>query len=168
MPQPQSSDPRCDSHHTTSARTQCGPAVPWSVDTDTIRLVDSWRIDVMLRYLHMIAQKFISGIAARMVQNGDYMLTPPKRDKTPAPRLWASPWPFMGYSERHGIGLISIHQISSPYHTNLSKSIPSSSVYTIIPLAGKVSTATKTCRVYGDLRARTRTLARVSPQVLRP
>ena len=43
---------------------------------------------------------------------------------------------------RHGIGLVRIRQINSPYHTNFSKSIPSSSVDTQIPLAGKVALAT--------------------------
>ena len=46
----------------------------------------------------------------------------------------AFPWP--------GIGLTRIWQINSPYHTNFSKSIPSSSVDTQIPLAGKVALAT--------------------------
>ena len=41
------------------------------------------------------------------------------------------------------IGLVRIRQINSPYHTNFSKSIPSSSVDTQIPLAGKVALATK-------------------------
>ena len=45
----------------------------------------------------------------------------------------AFPWP--------GIGLVRIRKINSPYHTNFSKSIPSSSVDTQIPLAGKVALA---------------------------
>ena len=44
---------------------------------------------------------------------------------------------------RPGIGLVRIWQINSPYHTNFSKSIPSSSVDTQIPLAGKVVLATQ-------------------------
>ena len=44
---------------------------------------------------------------------------------------------------RPGIGLVRIRQINSPYHTNVSKSIPSSSVDTQIPLAGNVALATK-------------------------
>ena len=40
------------------------------------------------------------------------------------------------------IELVRIRQINSPYHTNVSKSIPSSSVDTQIPLAGKVSLVT--------------------------
>ena len=42
-----------------------------------------------------------------------------------------------------GIGLVRIWEINSPYHTNVSKSIPSSSVDTQIPLAGKVALATE-------------------------
>ena len=45
-------------------------------------------------------------------------------------------------SGRPGIGLVRIRQINSPYHTNINKSITISSVYTIIPLAGKVALAT--------------------------
>ena len=69
--------------------------------------------------------------------------------KNPAPRLWASPQPLLGYSGRPGIGLVRIRQINSPYHTNFSKSIPSSSVDTQIPLAGKVALATVTSRKKG-------------------
>ena len=43
---------------------------------------------------------------------------------------------------RPGIGLVRIRQINLPYHTNISESIPSSSVDTQIPLAGKVALAT--------------------------
>ena len=43
---------------------------------------------------------------------------------------------------RPGIGLVSIRKINSPYHTNISKSIHSSSVDTQIPLAGKLALAT--------------------------
>ena len=35
-----------------------------------------------------------------------------------------------------------IRQINSPYHTNISKSITSSSIDTLLPLAGKVALAT--------------------------
>ena len=50
-------------------------------------------------------------------------------------------------SPRPGIGLVRIREINLPYHTNVSKSIPSSSLDTQIPLAGKVAIATthKTC-----------------------
>ena len=51
--------------------------------------------------------------------------------------------------------MVSIRQINSPYHTNFSKSIPSSSVDTQIPLAGKVALATVTSRGKGGT---TRTL----------
>ena len=43
---------------------------------------------------------------------------------------------------RPGIGLVKIWQINLPYHTNVSKSIPSSSVDTQIPLVGNVALAT--------------------------
>ena len=41
------------------------------VDTDMILLVGRWCSDAMLRYLHMTAQTFLEGLAARMVQHGD-------------------------------------------------------------------------------------------------
>ena len=47
------------------------------VDTYTIRLVGRWRSDAMLRYVHTTAQTFTEGLAARMVQHGDYALIPP-------------------------------------------------------------------------------------------
>ena len=47
------------------------------VNTDTIRLVGRWRIDVMLRYLHTTAKTFTEGLASRMVQHGDYALILP-------------------------------------------------------------------------------------------
>ena len=47
------------------------------VDTDMIRLMGSWRSDVMLRYLHTTAKTFTEGLASRMVQHGDYALIPP-------------------------------------------------------------------------------------------
>ena len=46
-------------------------------NTDTIRLVGRWRSNIMLRYLHTSAQIFTSGLAARMVQHGYYVLIPP-------------------------------------------------------------------------------------------
>ena len=69
----------------------------------------------------------------------------PTGTKNPAPRLWVSSQPLLGYSRRPGIGLVRIRQINSPYHTNVSKSIPSSSVDTHISLAGKVALATFLC-----------------------
>ena len=83
----------------------------------------------------------------------------------------------MGYSERPGIGLVRIRKINSPYHTSISKSITSSSVDTLITLAGKVALATKTCREKGGptrARAHTHTRAHVharnlpSPEALIP
>ena len=46
--------------------------------------------------------------------------------------------------------MVSIREINSPYHTNVSKSIPSSSVDTQIPLAGKVALSTVTCTKKGE------------------
>ena len=42
------------------------------VDTYTIRLVGRWRSNAMIRYLHTTVQTFTEGLAARMVQHGDY------------------------------------------------------------------------------------------------
>ena len=47
------------------------------VNTDTIRLVGRGRSNIMLCYLHTTAQTFTEGLATRMVQHGDYALTPP-------------------------------------------------------------------------------------------
>ena len=47
------------------------------VVTYTIRLVGRWRSNIMLRYLHTMAQTFTEGLAARMVQHWDYALIPP-------------------------------------------------------------------------------------------
>ena len=44
---------------------------------------------------------------------------------------------------RLGIELVGIWQINLPYHTNISQSIPSSSVDTLITLAGNVALATR-------------------------
>ena len=50
-----------------------------------------------------------------------------------------------------GIVLVRIWQINSPYHTNINKSITSSSVDTLIPLAGKVALSTQVhCAGYTD------------------
>ena len=73
-------------------------------------------------------------------------------NKNPVPRLWASPRHFMGYNGRPGIGLVRIRQINSPYHTNFSKSTPSSSVDTQIPLAGKVAIATGIDTLNSDIQ----------------
>ena len=47
------------------------------INTYTIRLVGRWRSYAILRYLHTAAQMFTEGIAAQMVQYGDYALIPP-------------------------------------------------------------------------------------------
>ena len=47
------------------------------VDTDTIRLVGMWRSNIILIYLHTTARTFTAGLAARMVQHGEYALIPP-------------------------------------------------------------------------------------------
>ena len=49
----------------------------------------------------------------------------------------------MGHNGRPGIGLVIIRKIKSPYHTNISKSIPSSGVDTQITLGGKVALSTR-------------------------
>ena len=46
-------------------------------DTDRIQLVGRWRRDKIMRYLNMNPQTFTSELAVRMVQHGDYALTPP-------------------------------------------------------------------------------------------
>ena len=54
------------------------------VDTNRIRLVGRWRSDIMLCYLHTAAHTFTEGLAARMVQNGDYaLILPAHRDSNP-------------------------------------------------------------------------------------
>ena len=47
------------------------------VETDTIHLVGRWRINAMLRFLHIKSQELTVALAARMVQYGDYALIPP-------------------------------------------------------------------------------------------
>ena len=47
------------------------------VHTDTIRLVGRCCSDIMMRYLHMSAHTFTSGMTVRMVKHGDYALIPP-------------------------------------------------------------------------------------------
>ena len=58
------------------------------------------------------------------------------------------------------MGLLRIRQINLPYYTNINKSVTSSIVDTIIPLAGKLSLATQTYGGKRDLCARARKLAR--------
>ena len=77
----------------------------------------------------------------------------------------------MSYSGRNGIGLVRILQINLPYHTNINKSMTSSSVDTLIPLAGKMALATQSCRGKGGPRG-TRAHAHArnlpSPEALSP
>ena len=47
------------------------------VDTDIISMLEIWRSDAMIRYLHTLAQGFTSGLLVRMDQHGDYALILP-------------------------------------------------------------------------------------------
>ena len=81
------------------------------VDIDTIRLVGRWWSDAMLRYLHISAQGFASGLMSRMVQHGDYALIPPSTgDSTPFPKVWASIRPTLVISGGYGTLLVMICQ----------------------------------------------------------
>ena len=51
-----------------------------SVDTNNIRLVKRWHINSILIYLHTSAQTFRIGLAALMVQHGDYAIIPPTHE----------------------------------------------------------------------------------------
>ena len=63
--------------------------------------------------------------------------------------------------------MVRIWQLNLPYHTKVNKSIPSSSVDTQIPLAGKLALATVTCRgKEGTTRTRACTLP--NPEALGP
>ena len=44
---------------------------------ETIRLVGRWRIDIILCYIHMSPQTFISGLEMRMVQHRKYAIILP-------------------------------------------------------------------------------------------
>jgi hypothetical protein len=46
------------------------------VDTDIIRLLARWRLDEMLRYLHVQAEPVMRDFASRMLQNGTFTLHP--------------------------------------------------------------------------------------------
>jgi len=46
------------------------------VDTDIIRLIGRWRLDEMLRYLHLQAQPIMRNFARLMLQGGNYNLIP--------------------------------------------------------------------------------------------
>jgi hypothetical protein len=47
-----------------------------NVDTDVIRLIGRWRSDEMLRYLHVQAEPVMRNIAAKMLQQGNFVLHP--------------------------------------------------------------------------------------------
>ena len=146
--QPKSLDPRWVSHQTTSAHAQCNTAAPWpfSFCALTQTRSASWVGGAATQcYATYTRQRKHSqrGLRSAWSNTGTMRLShPPTGTKTTAPIIWDSPWPFMGYSDRPGIGLVRIRKINSPYHTNINKSIPSSSVYTLTPLAGKVELAT--------------------------
>ena len=147
-----------------SAHSQCGPAAPWP---------SSWRAST-----HTWSASWAGGLETRCCATSTRPLKPsqqvlrrvlsnmgtmrlsllPTGAKTPATRLWASPWPFMGYNGMPGIGLVRIRQINSPYYTNISKYIPSSSVNTLTPLAEKVAQGTKICSERGG-PTRTRSIS---------
>lgn len=46
------------------------------VDTDKIRLLGRWRSDEMFRYLHVQAEPLMRNFASKMVQGGNFVLTP--------------------------------------------------------------------------------------------
>ncbi len=46
------------------------------VDTDVICLLGRWCSDEMLRYLHIQAEPVMRDFAARMLLNGNFVLTP--------------------------------------------------------------------------------------------
>ena len=50
------------------------------VDPNTIRLLGRWWSDVMIRYLHTMANSFSKDLAIKMFQHGTYTLIPPAHD----------------------------------------------------------------------------------------
>ena len=46
------------------------------VDPSNIRLIGSWKLDSMLRYLHLQAHNIMSGFSSIMLQGGNYALIP--------------------------------------------------------------------------------------------
>ena len=54
------------------------------VGADRIRLVRRWRSDELYRYLHVQAQQVITGLAAAMLQGGNFRLAPVKPTLLPA------------------------------------------------------------------------------------
>ena len=47
------------------------------VEPYTIRLVERWRSDMILRYLHTRAKSFNEGLSAKMFEHSAYTLIPP-------------------------------------------------------------------------------------------
>ena len=47
------------------------------VDPDTIHMVQRWRSDMILSYLHTTANSFTEGLLANMFKHGAYALIPP-------------------------------------------------------------------------------------------
>ena len=47
------------------------------VEPDTIRLVERWRSNTMLCYLHKTENSFTKGLASKMFEHGAYVLIPP-------------------------------------------------------------------------------------------
>ena len=153
--QPPSWDPRWDSRLKTSVHDRCGPAVPWP---------SSWHVSTRTRsasWVGVTATSCCTTSTRRQIHSRKDLhrawsnmgttrsSRPPMGTKKTAPRLWASPKTLLGYSGRPGIGLVKIRQINSTYHTNFSKSIPSTSVESQIPLAGKMVLDTVTSREKG-------------------
>ena len=161
-----------------SDRARCGPALSWPSSWPS-----SWRASTQTRsalwargaatqYCSTSTQKhrrLQRGLQCAWSNMGTMRLSsPPRGAKSPAFRLWASPWTFMGYSGRPGIWLVRIRKINSPYHTRISKYIPSSSVDILISLAGKVAISTKTCREKGgNMRMHAHNHTHITFQVLR-
>ena len=139
------------------------------VDTDTIRIRGRWRSDVIRAISTQRHRRSRKDLHCAWSNTGTMRSShPPTGTKTPAPRIWASPQPLLGYSGRPGIGLVRIRQINSPYNTNISKSIPSSSVDNQIPISGKVALATVTSREKGGTtRTRAHTGTHTHFQILR-
>ena len=131
-------------HHTLNGAGGAMALLMARVDTYTIRFVSRWISNAIMCYLHTRQRKHAQMGSRRAWSNtGTMHLSHPSTvTETPTPRLWASPRPFMGYSGRPFIGLMSIWQINSPCHNNISIYITSSNVDTLIPLAGKVELAT--------------------------
>ena len=46
------------------------------VDSDILRMIGRWKSDEMFRYLHVQAHPIMNGLAAAMLNGGDFRLTP--------------------------------------------------------------------------------------------